>query len=94
MSSAEFAAYKREKSSTAVSSRSGKKLSAQVCSDKYSRTLLFYCELLPQELDHYQSCEDKKEEGVIQVRLENIKLQNKIAKLEALIKQKVVSVCE
>ena len=47
----------------------------------------------PQELDQYQGWEERKEEEVITVRLENIKLQNKIAKLEALIKEKVCSVC-
>lgn len=42
-----------------------------------------------QELEHFQKCEDKKDLEVFQVRLENIKLQNKIVKLEASIKKKV-----
>ncbi len=45
--------------------------------------------LTVQELDQHRNSEEAKEKHVIAVRLENIKLQNKITKLEGLIKQKV-----
>ena len=45
--------------------------------------------LTAQEVDSYHISEDRKETEVTQVRLENIKLQNKIAKQESLLKQKV-----
>ncbi len=67
--SAEFAEYKKETCLMAVTSRSGKKLTAQ-------------------ELDEYHSWEEQKEVEVIAVRLENIKLQNKITKLEGLVRKK------
>ncbi|XP_064406666.1 coiled-coil domain-containing protein 96-like [Halichondria panicea] len=66
---AEFAEYKKETCLMAVTSRSGKKLTAQ-------------------ELDEYHSWEEQKEVEVIAVRLENIKLQNKITKLEGLVRKK------
>lgn len=45
--------------------------------------------LTMQELDKHRTSEEAKEQQVIAVRLENIKLQNKITKLEELIKKKV-----
>lgn len=44
--------------------------------------------LMTRDLDNYQATEEKKEKDIVQVRLESIRLQNKISKLEQLIKQK------
>lgn len=51
----------------------------------YSRTGR---KLSSQEVDNYQTVESAKEQEVIQARVENFKLLNKIQKLEALLKEK------
>jgi len=44
-----------------------------------------------QDIEQYLSAEDKKERDVINVRLENIKLKNKLKKKEHQLKSKVCS---
>lgn len=44
---------------------------------------------LSQDIEQYLNAEDKKEADVINVRLENIKLKNKLKKKEQQLKSKV-----